>query len=154
MIGRTDGDLARALQPALPNAVLARPRVGGNTCSTGLDDNHRNADGAIHFQCPPTRQIQFGDDPAVATDHGFLGGAPLPDERKGNRDTDGGDADHGPVAGQQQVPPGGGDRSNRSHDSSRWRTRTRARPANSRASHSAMHTDRCWPPVQPMATVR
>ncbi len=36
----------------------------------------------------------------------------------------------------------------------RWRTSTRALVANSPASHSAMCTERCWPPVQPMATVR
>ena len=36
----------------------------------------------------------------------------------------------------------------------RWRTSTRACSLNSRASHSARYTERCWPPVQPIATVR
>src|SRR5574337_1015048 len=38
--------------------------------------------------------------------------------------------------------------------SSRWRTSVALRSAKRRASASTSHTERCWPPVQPIATVR
>jgi hypothetical protein len=39
-------------------------------------------------------------------------------------------------------------------DCSRWRSTTRSVGLKCAASRSAMYTERCWPPVQPSATVR
>src|SRR5574343_1767820 len=80
-VGGADGDFAGAHQPALLDAILARPGIGHDAGPAGLDGDHRGAQRPRHFELAPGFEIHFGEDLAFLAYDGAVGQATLPEQR-------------------------------------------------------------------------
>src|SRR5574337_688919 len=165
VVGGADGHRAGTREPALAHAVLARAGVGSDPRAAGLDFHPGDAQGARHFHDLRPIQGQAGEHRPAGTDFRPVRRTAAPQPQEGVAGQTQAQGHHQPVAGPQEGQPlagrrghAGGVRGARLPSAARraaerCRTRVRTEPPKLAARRSAKYTERCWPPVQPMATV-